>query len=307
MRYTSDLTMEEFEEIKDLIPVSKTKPNIIERISIFNAILYFIKNACSWRDLSKDFPKWETVASQYYRWINDGTFVRISNHLYLKNRAIKGKTPYPHLLIIDSQAVDNTNIVPKEMGGFCHYKNVNGIKRHLMVDVLGNVIKAVCASANISDNAGLLLLIKENVEYFLASPHKMTMLLDNGYKKDYLISEIIKINPKLQEKIEIQISPKPQKKPKTPKTKSKDKSKKYEEIKEENIIDEVKGFVVEPWRWIVERTNAWLFFSHSLWKNNCKSHTVSTINILISNIQRTCKRVFKLSQLAQILPQISPE
>ena len=94
---------------------------------------------------------------------------------------------------------------------------------------------------------------------------------------------------------------------KTPKTKSKDKSKKYEEIKEENIIDEVKGFVVEPWRWIVERTNAWLFFSHSLWKNNCKSHTVSTINILISNIQRTCKRVFKLSQLAQILPQISPE
>ena len=88
MRYTSDLTMEEFEEIKDLIPVSKTKPNIIERISIFNAILYFIKNACSWRDLSKDFPKWETVASQYYRWINDGTFVRISNHLYLKNRAI---------------------------------------------------------------------------------------------------------------------------------------------------------------------------------------------------------------------------
>jgi len=68
MSYKSDLTKKQFEIMDNLIPKSKSKPNIIPRIEIFNAILYQLKNGCQWRDLPKDFPKWTTVYSQFRRW-----------------------------------------------------------------------------------------------------------------------------------------------------------------------------------------------------------------------------------------------
>ena len=41
----------------------------------------------------------------------------------------------------------------------------------------------------------------------------MTIMTDNGYHKDKLEEEIIKINPLLKDKIAIQITPKPNKDP----------------------------------------------------------------------------------------------
>ena len=44
------------------------------------------------------------------------------------------------LLIVDSQVVKNTDTASIETKGFCHYKKTNGIKRHLCVDTLGNIL-----------------------------------------------------------------------------------------------------------------------------------------------------------------------
>jgi len=57
MWHTTDLTRKQFKLIDSLIPKSKSKPNTIPRIKIFNAILYQLKNGCQWRDLPNDFPK----------------------------------------------------------------------------------------------------------------------------------------------------------------------------------------------------------------------------------------------------------
>ena len=90
----------------------------------------------------------------------------------------------------------NTDTANLETKGYCHYKCTNGIKRHLLVDVLGDPYFVKCTAANISDDEGLLEKIKENKEYFLNLPAGpvITMLLDNGYHKEYLEAEIRRLS-----------------------------------------------------------------------------------------------------------------
>ena len=104
----------------------------------------------------------------------------------------------------------NTGTANIETKGYCHYKCTNGIKRHLLVDVLGNPYFVKCTAANISDDEGLLKIIKANKEYFLTLPdgHIIAILLDNGYHKEYLEAEIEKIEPSLRKVIKIEISAK---------------------------------------------------------------------------------------------------
>ena len=78
----------------------------------------------------------------------------------------------------------NTETANRETKGFCHYKCTNGIKRHLLVEVLGTPYFARCTPANMSDNQGLLEMLRENKAYFLNLPpqHRITILLDHGYQ-----------------------------------------------------------------------------------------------------------------------------
>ena len=72
--YTSDITRKQFELIKDdLESVKKVaKPRDIDIYEVFCAILYRLKNGCSWRNLPHDFPNCEIV--YYYRkiWSQNG-------------------------------------------------------------------------------------------------------------------------------------------------------------------------------------------------------------------------------------------
>jgi hypothetical protein len=104
----------------------------------------------------------------------------------------------------------NTDTANIETKGYCWYKSTNGIKRHLLADVLGNAYFVKCTAANVSDDAGLLAIIKEQKDYFLNLPdgHPLTILLDNGYHQEYLEAEIEKIEPLLRNKIKIELSAK---------------------------------------------------------------------------------------------------
>lgn len=48
------------------------------------------------------------------------------------------KNEFSSLLIGDSMCAKNIDTAALETKGYCWYKNCNGIKRHLLVDVLGN-------------------------------------------------------------------------------------------------------------------------------------------------------------------------
>ena len=68
--------------------------------------------------------------------------------------------------MVDSQAVKNTCNAGVESKGFCLYKATNGIKRHLAVDTLGFPFFTHCTPANVSDDAGLVEMFTQNIEYF---------------------------------------------------------------------------------------------------------------------------------------------
>lgn len=148
----------------------------------------------------------------------------------------------------------NTDTADIETKGYCWYKTTNGIKRHLLVDVLGNPYFVKCTPASISDDDCLVAIIRENKEYFLELPsgQSITILLDNGYHKEHLEEEIKKIDEELGKRLRIEIAEKI-----TPQRRA--------EAKAENPAKQ--GFVVIRKRWLVERSNAWINQCRVLWKN----------------------------------------
>src|SRR2546422_4224049 len=59
--YPSDLTDEEWEWIKELIPAAKSggRPRTLCMRAVLNAIFYVTKGGIQWRMLPTDFPKWQ--------------------------------------------------------------------------------------------------------------------------------------------------------------------------------------------------------------------------------------------------------
>ena len=91
MAYTTDLTLAQFAVLNKLLPQSKTKKGFISKHLIVNGILYQLKNGCQWRDLPTDFPKWQTVYSQFRRWRIDGTWEEVLQVLAKMEREGKKK------------------------------------------------------------------------------------------------------------------------------------------------------------------------------------------------------------------------
>ena len=61
--YPSDLTDEEWEWIKEVIPAAKSggRPRTLCMRAVLNAILYVTKGGLQWRMLPTNFPKWQSV------------------------------------------------------------------------------------------------------------------------------------------------------------------------------------------------------------------------------------------------------
>lgn len=215
-----------------------------------------------------------TISAVATRWDMGRSF-----EVFIKNGTFrKKKGEYPCLLLGDSMCAKNTDTANVETKGYCHYKCTNGIKRHLLVDVLGNPYFIKCTPANVSDDEGLLKIIKENKDYFLNLPtgHTITILLDNGYKKQYLETQIDTIDKSLRSHIKIELSDKI-----TPEQKA--------VSKQENPSKQ--GFVVIAKRWIVERTNAWINQCRVMWKN-CEGLLVtSEAKIKICAIRLILRRI----------------
>lgn len=126
----------------------------------------------------------------------------------------KKKPKWTTLLIIDSQAVKNTCTASVKSKGFCHYKCINGIKRHLAVDTLGLPFFTHCTPASVTDDQGLVELLSHHLDYFRAKPvniPKITILLDNGYHPDKITTALQQVYPQMMTKIRLKLAPKPTK------------------------------------------------------------------------------------------------
>lgn len=188
--------------------------------AIWDGIFYMLKTGCQWRMLPECYPKWELVYYYFSKWRDTELFEEINTMLREKVRQSVGKNAQCSVVIIDSQSIKTTR-----KGGFRGVdgnKKINGRKRHLVVDTLGNIVSNIVHPANVHDSKGADLTIrnlKENI-------HGIKVIYaDCGYRGQ-LIETV-----KKEYGYELKISPK--------------------------IKDETQG-KVSPKRWIIERTFSWL-------------------------------------------------
>jgi transposase len=60
---------------------------------IVNALLYYVKNGCTWRDLPHDLPPWSNVNDHFRRWKKNGLLERIHDTLREEVREAQGREP----------------------------------------------------------------------------------------------------------------------------------------------------------------------------------------------------------------------
>lgn len=110
--YPSDLTDDEWDLIAPLLERPKRdgrgKPRTVDRREVVNAIGYVLRTGCQWRYLPEGFPKWQTVYWYFARWTDDGTWVRVADHLRRELRVQRGRDAEPSAAIIDSQSAKTT-------------------------------------------------------------------------------------------------------------------------------------------------------------------------------------------------------
>src|SRR3954465_4974498 len=149
-KYPSDVTDEQWALIEPLIPVYPGgRPRQTDGRDVLDAILYLLRTGCQWRYLPKDFPPKSTVWRYFDEWRHNGTLEAIHDALRRKVRTeekpYQPRTPAS----VDSQSVDTTS--GGEARGRDNAKNVDGRKRHIVVDSMGLLLAVLVTAAAVDD------------------------------------------------------------------------------------------------------------------------------------------------------------
>jgi transposase len=102
LRYPSDLTDDEWSEVKPLIgPANRGgRRREVDVREVVNGIMYVLSTGCQWRYIPGDLPPRSTVHGYLQRWDYDGTLGRIHYALYQKCREQTDRKPSPTVRIL---------------------------------------------------------------------------------------------------------------------------------------------------------------------------------------------------------------
>jgi putative transposase len=149
--YPSDITDAQWALIESYIPpvLPGGRPRKTDVRDVLDAIFYILRTGCQWRYLPADFPPKSTVWRYFDQWRRDGTLDRIHDRLRRKVRTMEKPYHSRTSASVDSQSIDTTS--GGEQRGRDNAKNVDGRKRHIVVDSMGLLLAVLVTAANVDD------------------------------------------------------------------------------------------------------------------------------------------------------------
>jgi len=251
------LTDEQWRLVEPRLPAAPVggRPRKADLRDVVDAIFYILRTGCQWRYVPKDFPPKSTVWRYFKSWRDDGTLDAL--HDLLRTKVRTQEKPYsPRTTAsVESQSVDTTS--GGEQRGRDNAKNVDGRKRHIVVDSLGLLLAVRVTAASVDDAAAAQLLFPRLEGQPMG---KVTRMFADGKYHNHALYQWVEEHARW----DLVIVRRP---------------------------DGAKGWVKLPIRWTVERTFAWVGQCRRLTKDREKTVASSEAFVKLAMIHLMLNRL----------------
>lgn len=254
--YSTDLTDAQWAYLEPMLPKPhrRGRPPTNRRV-ILDAILYVLKGGIPWRLLPTNFPPWQTVYHVFRQWSLDSTWAAVNDALRVCLRRALGRHDEPSAAVLDSQSVKADGHGGKV--GYDAAKRIKGRKRHLLVDTNGLLLGAVVSPADCPEREGGQLVLDRVAGWF---GRLRRLWVDGGYSGESFHDWVKERWSKL-------------------------------EVEVVKRSADLKGFVLLPRRWVVERTFGWLMRHRRLVRDYERSDSSAEAWIQLALIRIQLRRL----------------